>query len=250
MKKYLAYIDESGDPIFNDQASNIFFVCATVINEESYEEISTELQEIKKRFGINEFKSSKVTDFKRRFSICNDLAKLDIQILTIWVRKKELKGDWFRSRSTFYKYIQMLLHREIFRIFEDVHVSLDKYGSPEYQKSLRKYLIKSLQGELFEHAIEIGTAKQESLIQISDFLAGTLRKALNLEFEDNGSILNILKPLWKVRLCIPNNGKFINPEFFLLPEGDLDFCIKEAHQYLEKNKDREKDPKIKSLEYL
>ena len=47
MTDYLAYIDESGDPNFNEKASDIFFLGAVIMEKNDIDLISKKLNEIK-----------------------------------------------------------------------------------------------------------------------------------------------------------------------------------------------------------
>lgn len=146
MKEYFAFIDESGDPNFNESASAHFFVGAVVFDKEEVNYARNKLQEVKSKFGFKELKSSSIgNNFGIRKDIIADLSELNFSCLSIWVKKKELEGDWFRYKKTFYKYIQrFLLHHEIYRLFRNTSVSLDQFGTKEYQESLERILGQTL----------------------------------------------------------------------------------------------------------
>jgi hypothetical protein len=250
MKEYLAYIDESGDPIFKDGASETLFLGAIVIAKEDYPHIKEELKRIKRKNNVSVLKSSRISDFKKRIKICEELSRLKIKILSILVDKNQLVGDWFKYRANFYKYVQRLLNHEIYMLFDTVRVQIDRYGSSEYIKSLDEYLKRSLQLELFEPQIEISSAKVQEFIQIADFLSGSLRKSIEGDFGKDESIQNALKPIWIIRQSIPDYGKYVKP----IPSDEslheISVCLEEARRYLEKNTGLVDDPKIKTLEYL
>lgn len=252
MKEYFAYIDESGDPHFNEFASRIFFLGAVLIEKKELEEVRCRLSNIKEDYGVGEeLKSSRISNFERRFNIVSELTNLNIKCLSVWVKKRELKGDWFRYKTTFYKYIQSLLNHELYRLFRNVSVTLDQYGTEEYRKSLQQYLTEALQGELFDPTVFVGSAKNEELIQIADFLSGTLRKSLRGDFteEENSRLLAVLEPIWDVRIVIPDQGKYINTEIIEESEKYLDYFINDTRRYLD-NESSQNEVKIRSLEYL
>ena len=68
MKEYIAFIDETGDPDFNESASKLFFMGAVVFNKENENGIYDDLRNIKQRHGLVELKSSKIRSFKRRLT--------------------------------------------------------------------------------------------------------------------------------------------------------------------------------------
>ena len=149
MKKYIAYIDESGESIFAEGASKTFFIGATYMDLEKSEENRKKIVEIKNRYNIVEFKSSKVDNFDRRYNICNELSQLNIKIATIYVEKEKLVGDWFIRKGTFYKYIQRLLNHRLWQTLGNVSILIDKYGSLQYQESLKNILIKGYRKNCF-----------------------------------------------------------------------------------------------------
>ncbi len=252
MNEYFAYIDESGDPHFSEYASQIFFLGAILIEENNLEVVRQKLTEIKEKYGVGEeLKSSRIGNFDRRLKIITELTELNIQCLSVWVKKRELEGDWFQYKTTFYKYIQGILNHEIYRLFRNVSVTLDQYGSEEYYDSLQKYLAKYLQGELFNPSVLVGSAKNEELIQIADFISGTLRKCLRGDFEksNNDQLLSVLEPIWKVRIVIPDRGKYIDANVIEESDEYIDYFVKDTRRYLDSETNRE-EAKIRTLEYL
>jgi hypothetical protein len=252
MNKYLAYIDESGDPIIADGASETLFLGAIVLSEESLPALMAAIQEVRKTFGLRELKSNQVSNFERRFAICKELLKAELKVLTIWVNKQSLRGEWFRRKQTLYKYVQRLLNHELYRLFSPVQVTIDRYGSPQYQQSLSKYLEDRLQGELFEPHILIGIAKESDLIQVCDFLSGSLRKSLEGDFEqhDSDRLLGLIQPVWPVRIKIPDEGGYVKDIPAENSGKELLACMEEARRYLDNNVAKTRDPKVRTLEYL
>ena len=250
MKQYLAYIDETGDPNFNPEASRYFFMGAVVFEKELLDTLDGKLSEIKRQYGIGRLKSAHISDFRRRYAICKELASLEIKVVTVFVEKEKLVGDWFRYKKGFYKFIQRKLNHEIYRLFSSVEVTLDQYGSEEYQASLQSYLINRLQRELFDPEVRIGTAKTDSFIQVADFIIGSLRKAIQKDFDDNFTIINLFSSIWITRITIPDVGRNINYVAGDNPDIEIDFCIGEAYRYLNRDDTNLNDVRIKTLEYL
>lgn len=250
MKEYLAYIDETGDPDFNSSASEYFFIGAVIVEKDQYDKLSEKLLSIKSKYGISEFKSASSIKIKTRYEIFYDLIELDFKTISIWVDKKNLSGNWYRFRDKFYKYIQRRLNHEIHRLFENIQVHIDKFGSRKYQDSFEKYLVKSLQEELFDPQIEISSHKYEMFIQVADFISGSINWLLKNDNEGTQQLWNIIQPKWITRLTLPNNNKYLDPSFFEHTDNYFDICLKEADRYLQKNINNEESPKYKTLEYL
>jgi hypothetical protein len=207
MKEYFAYIDESGDPDFNEKASKYFFVCAILLLKENQNDLLKTIDEIKKRYGLVELKSNKIDSYSKRYEICQRIIENDISIISVLVEKDKVSGGWIKSRKNFYKYIQGVLNHQIYQVFGAVETSIDKFGSLEYQASFKRYLDATLQGELFDPQISIESAKSNEFIQVSDFLAGSIKKSLSDDFDDKEQMLELIKPKWKVRIKIPEKNK-------------------------------------------
>jgi len=250
MKDYLAYMDESGDPVFADKASRTFFVGAVVIKKQSLPQLSAAVAAIRDAFQIHELKSSQIGSHDRRVRICEKLAATGLRIATITVQKDALRGEWFARKQTFYKYIQGMLNHELYRVFGTVNVTIDRYGSPAYQQSFARYLERKLQRELFDPQIELGSAKDNDFIQTSDFLIGSIRKATEGSLPDGDSLLEMLRPVWPVRLKVPDEGHHVKAIPSTYSKAELQACMDEAWRYLETNSRRADDPKILTLEYL
>ena len=80
-EKYLAYLDESGDPDFNEKASSLFFIGATLLKETAYECIHEAYNKILRDNNLVHLKSSRITSFKQRINIIEEIVKLDIDFL-------------------------------------------------------------------------------------------------------------------------------------------------------------------------
>jgi len=250
MSNYVAYIDESGDPNFADGASKTFVLCAIVFKREDLHLLSGALDRIKVYYNMRELKSSHVRSFEERYDILQQLLSSAPKIITICFDKDALFGDWFRYRSTFYKYAQRLLNHELYRIFGSISVTMDRYGSPQYRKSLKEYLLSKLQMELFDPDLMVASAKDIDFIQASDFLAGSIRKTLEGDFVDQDNLIDIIKPFWVRRIQLPDTGSHVGD----IPDSYsgvlLGACMDEARRYLNKHKSTSNDPRIRTLEYL
>ena len=58
----LAFIDESGDPDFNENASKNFIIVAILIDNSYKEQLEIKLEELKSHYKFSELKSFKIND--------------------------------------------------------------------------------------------------------------------------------------------------------------------------------------------
>ena len=179
MEKILAFIDESGDPRFNVGASSHLEFSAVLINSEKEDEVIDLLQNVQKELDISEFKSQRIQNEKRRIKILNAIKGIEFKFINLSIDKSKIYGEWKKFPRVFYKYTQQILHRELNRLYPKKTVTIDKFGNLNYQKSLKTYLEKNAQLELFEYIVNIVSAKNDILIQLSDLIAFTHRKLRN-----------------------------------------------------------------------
>lgn len=252
-EKYSIYIDESGDPIFSNGSSKYLVFSAIIVNSNIKNQISNEIDDIKYKFGLNELKSSsrKLRNEKTRIQIFKEINNLEFKVLTLFILKDKVLAEWRLNKKVFYKYTQKIINSELHKIFENKTIVLDRYGSDNYQESLKNYLDKQL--DLFNETVIIKSAKNENLIQLADLFSGTFRKFYLEEFENTTFFENLFND-HNLRLIIFPNSLFrlkfkenLNKE----DEELSNITISQAEQYLDEIKHNKIfEPKKIVLEYL
>lgn len=174
-----AFADEFGTNSFDFDTQGSHFIVATVIcKNTNLDKLRIDIDQIRKihNFQTGEIKSSKVAqNHKRRLAILQDIAKTDIRIFAVVVDKRKLNGEGFGFKKSFYKYINNLLYKELFRTFPKLDLTVDEHGSNEFMKEFKKYVIKRHERTLFSGSeFNIQNSRQNYFIQIADFIAGTL----------------------------------------------------------------------------
>lgn len=215
MTKILAHIDEFGTnsiEVHKDGVSSQFLICATLIKEENLIKGQNIIDHVRKtHFQNSEIKSSKVkrTHHSRRLSILNDLNQIDFTIYLIVVDKKEINSEGLSIKQSFYKYFNKLLVTDLNRIDNKITFIADQIGTAEYQKGFQKYIENQVpQYDLFNETklFEFSDSKENNLVQLSDFIVGSLAKCFDTKhFQENSSdYLKLLKDKLNVRFW-PNN---------------------------------------------
>lgn len=215
MTKILAHIDEFGTnsiETHKDGVSSHFLICATLIKEENLIPAKKIIEEVRKtHFQNSEIKSSNVkrTKHTRRLTILNELNQIDFTIYVIVVDKKEIDSEGLSIKESFYKYFNKLLVTDLNRINNKITFIADQIGTAEYQKSFQKYIEnKVTQYDLFNETklFEFSDSKENNLVQLSDFVVGSLAKCFDKKhFQENSSeYLTLLKDKLNVRFW-PNN---------------------------------------------
>ncbi|MGV7930642.1 MAG: DUF3800 domain-containing protein [Spirochaetota bacterium] len=183
-----AFIDERGNYGFDFTKNNVskyFLINAIIIDADNVNSLSTDIEQVRKKyFQTGEMKSSKVaSDDKRRFKILASLSKYDFHVFTLVVDKRKLyKDSGLMYKKVFYKYLNKLAYTELFKSFNNLTIIADEYGRKEFMASFQKYMQAKHPPELFsESYYTFIESKSDVLIQLSDFICGTL--ALNYEEE-------------------------------------------------------------------
>lgn len=215
MTKILAHIDEFGTNSIETQKDGVsshFLICATLIKEENLIPAKKIIDEVRKtHFQNSEIKSSNVKRAKhtRRLTILNELNQIDFTIYLIVVDKEEINSEGLSIKESFYKYFNRLLVTDLNRINNKITFIADQIGTTEYQKSFQKYIEnKVTQYDLFNETklFEFSDSKENNLVQLSDFIVGSLAKCFDKKhFQENSSeYLTLLKDKLNVRFW-PNN---------------------------------------------
>jgi hypothetical protein len=254
-KKLLhAYIDESGDPHFNEKASKNLIYSCILIDANDVNRVSDQLKEIRSKFGLSEFKSSKVDSESRRIEILSELVKLDFKHVYLWIDKEKITVEWKQYFRTFYKFTQKLLNRELYRSFGDLNITIDRYGSPEYQRSLKEYIDSDPQLNFLDNfEFGVGSAKDDVLLQLADFLGGTRRKLIENDFENSDVIKTLLQSKNIFSFKWPDNYYYLCLDD-IKDDHDKEIakiCIDCAELYIKLNKDYiDSREKVLTVEYL
>ena len=169
-------------------------------------------------------KSSKVgKNHVRRIAILNDIVKLDCSIYAVIVDKRKLNGEGFKYKKSFYKYLNNLLYKELFRTFPKLDLYVDEHGGNDYMLEFKKYVKKHHKRNLFSGSeFDIKNSKNHKLIQLADFVAGTLGYIYdeNKKSEKSETFLKILEPLISDLNFFPKDYSFAEIE---LANTNLDF---------------------------
>ncbi len=199
-KKVLAFADEYGNNSFDFTSQGTHFIVASIIINESQEiSLQNNLERIRKKyFQTGEIKSKKVGDKHiRRLKILKELAELDFNIYALVVDKQKLFGEGFKYKEPFYKYLNGLLYKELFKAYPNLRLYVDEHGGNDFLKSFKEYVQKTHIRDLFSSSeFETGDSKKSIIIQLADFIAGTLGRChdLNKNLSYRDKFIEVLKP--------------------------------------------------------
>lgn len=253
MKRILAYIDESGDPRFNEGASSHLEFSAILIESETEDHTIKQLKKIQEELNIPEFKSQKINSERHRIKILKAIENIDFKFINLSINKSKVFGEWKNFPRVFYKYTQKILHSELHRLYPDRTITIDKFGNEQYQQSLKQYLEKETQLKMFENVVNIGSAKNDLLIQLADLIAGTHRKLIKGDFRKSEEIFKLLQEKELHILIWPDNfHRFIIESISNEQDRKIaEISISYAERFIDKNKGKTIfESRILVLEYL
>jgi hypothetical protein len=178
-QRIVAFADEFGNNSFDFNSQGTHFVIATILCKAgNIEKLKSEIDQIriKHRFQTGEIKSSKVAqDHSRRKRILTDIVKLDIYVYAVIVDKRGLSGEGFKYKKSFYKFLNNLLYKELYRTFPNLDLYVDELGGNDFMREFKRYVARTHNRTLFSGAnFNLQNSKQSEIIQIADFVAGTL----------------------------------------------------------------------------
>jgi len=188
MSRLIAILDEYGTNSLNIEDKDVsthFLLNAILIKEENLEDIRNEINTIGlKFFQGSEIKSNKVKrkHFTRRLNILSSFSKIDFTIFTLVVDKKEIISKGLTIKQSFYKYFHGMVVQYLNRIDKRIIFIADKIGDESFQNSLEQYIQENCrQIDLFnpEKIYEFSDSKDENLIQLSDFIVGSLARVFD-----------------------------------------------------------------------
>lgn len=200
MKNIIAFADESGNNSFEFSTQGTHFIIASIIlRKDKLEETEALIEDIRHRyFQTGEIKSNKVGDnHARRLKILQEIVKTDFSIYAVVVNKKQLIGEGFRYKPSFYKFLNGLVYKELFKTFPELDLVVDEHGSNDFMRQFKVYVEKNHKPTLFSGSeFQFSGSATSVMIQLADLIAGTLGRCFDeLRKVPEGEVfLSILQP--------------------------------------------------------
>lgn len=186
--KTFAFIDESGNTdldIAKNGVSKYFVLTAIVVPEERLQSLTIEVAKLRDfYFQTGEMKSSGVKNNReRRAKILSAFAKLDFKFYTLCIDKERINEDsGLRYKKTFFKYLNGRLYNLLYKTYFNLHIKADEHGRKDFMLSFEEYIEKNHKPDLlFRSDFDFVNSENEVLVQLADFIAGTINKI----YQDN-----------------------------------------------------------------
>lgn len=250
MSRKIGYIDESGDKSIHfekDGVTTFFIVSAVIIDEEKIDSIRKEFKSIGKKYTQSpEIKSNSKAfrDLDKRLRFLKEISKLDFRIYSVIVDKRKIfENSGLRFRDSFFKYVNGLLDHELYDYYPYLELISDQHGTEDFMNGFITYVENNHnQTELFRGPkFRFCDSKEEPLIQLADFIAGSIAKCYEPKRVKHRSneILSILdKKILHLREWPENSPKLLNQ----VKEGDdrynqelVDFVFFRINEFINSN---------------
>lgn len=267
MERVFAFTDEYGSFGWNFDSPDVsthFIITSIIIEESKVDNVRKQAEDIRKHFfQTGEIKSKNVgKNHRRRQLILSELLKLDFAIFPVVIDKRGVSNyKGLRYKKSFYKFMNNIVHKELRKAFSNLTVVADEIGNNDYMESFKKYFEENSEPiNLFgESELQFEDSKSDPLVQIADFISGTLAYVYDKRKYDLNApnYLKIIKPkLTYVRLYPKEyhnfqiNGSVVASDY---DEEIAELCFNQAVTFLEKNKNID-EPEIKAqclvLDYM
>lgn len=261
-----AFVDESGNHDLDTTksgSSGYFVVCSVIVGEKYLQQAAKLAESIRARnFQTGEIKSSnlKPKDSQRRKRILLELTELPVKLFFTVVDKSRVHSDGgLRFKQPFIKYVNGLLYQRLFDLCENLHMTVDEHGGPEFQAGLKAYVEARYVDDLFrEEAFQTKSSKDEVLIQVADFFAGSIAQVYEGKAPDDvvGAYKTILREITLGILEWPPKYQSLVPAMDATAYADYrvhQAAIKQADRFTDKvgpHPDEDQRLQLCILDYL
>jgi hypothetical protein len=202
MDEYVAFLDEWGNnglDFTKQGVSTHFIVVAITLRKEQLAEAELQLEAIRNSFfQTGPIKSAKVgSDDKRRLLILKQLVQVPFQVFALVVDKRELRGQGFYYKGSFYKFLHGLADRELYRSFPNLELVADRHGDESFMDGFVHYVHNRHVPTLFNQAsFRFINSQASLLVQAADFVAGSLARCYDetVLSAERASIGQLLQP--------------------------------------------------------
>jgi hypothetical protein len=189
-----AYVDEYGDTNLDTTkagVSTFFIVTAVLVEAPSVVPLSEAVETVRrKHFQTGEMKSSGISgDDDRRLNVLGDLSPLPWTFYSVAVDKRSLsKSGGFIYKQPFLKFLSGRLYKQLYDVFPVLEIRADQHGSCVFMESFKKYVANSFKPDLFSKGeFTFVDSKREVLVQLADFVSGSIARVLDPKKYSSGS---------------------------------------------------------------
>lgn len=183
-----AYVDETGTNDLDSTKSGVshLFICvAAIVEDDAKTDAANGVVRVAEDLcGGAEISSKRVGgDHQRRIRFLERLCTLPFGYFALVINKDKIpKDSGLQYKRSFYKFINRMLYERLLRNGRNLHVVADEIGGKDFMESFVPYLQQRGMPGLFEQfRHEFADSANTPLIQLADFIAGTLSYCFDAE---------------------------------------------------------------------
>ena len=187
LKKRIAYIDECGSYGFDfskDNVSKYYVLCAIIVEQGQLEKLHKDFNLVKHSSGYidgAELKSSKIKE-NTRLLIMSKILPLKFNIVLFIANKEKFKKNSpiTNYKPVFIKYLDQHLYNLLYKTYPRLSIIQDEIGNSEFKKTFVEYVENNRpEYNLFnQYDFNFVNSKDEELVQLADFIGGSISKHL------------------------------------------------------------------------
>lgn len=183
-----AYIDEFGNSGFDfstDGDSKYYILCAVIVENKDIENMHATMIEVKKQNGFAnaELKSNKIgSNHPRRMKILSPLLSIEFRVVLLIADKQSfIQGSPLTNyKASFVKFLHQRLYNLLYHAYPKLNIIEDEIGTSDFQRSFKKYVQNHRPEINFfnDYDFDYVDSKDELLVQLADFVGGSIGHAL------------------------------------------------------------------------
>lgn len=261
------FLDEFGNAYLDDNKpgnSTHFIIAAILVPESKVASLANSVEEIRKReFQTGEMKSKSVGNkHQRRLRILKELCQLEFNVQLLVVDKQKIRKDsGLKYKRSFYKFLYEIVYNHLHTNIARLKLHNDGMGNKEFLEGFVEYAQKKNPSPtLFEEfGISFEDSRSNVIIQLADFIAGSVARNIDKTKIDNQCSINfieVIKPHLFPIIYFPRTFEECLKGTTFSAEEDkniAEICCRKARNYIlsKANTDDELDhQRIAILNYL
>lgn len=217
----LVFVDEAGDTGLKlKQGSSQFFIITLIIFDEEGEALACDqrIALLRRELGVGQEFEFHFNETPRRIKdhFFKAIAPYDFFYVSTIINKRNLYGEGFKFKNSFYKYACHLVFDNAKQYLEHAIVVFDGSGSRQFKQELATYLRKRMNDDatLRIRKVKMQDSKNNNLIQLADMVCGAVNLSLKSSEDENWEYRRLIAhrelsaKMWPRRMNVEKMGQY------------------------------------------
>ena len=204
---YIAFIDDCGNPEIDFSTEHVqqaFILTAVVVKLCDLDAVRKKADEIREAFfQTGEMKSDRISDPAKRLQLLKRFQGLQVRFLALVVDKARIGSkSGLQFKPSFVKHFTNKLTFNLHKAYPLLALVADEFGRQEFMNGVRDYMLRRFPIDLWFESVfgpipKFGfqDSKAEVLLQVADFISGTLLRCYDPKKKDaeSGQYLSVIE---------------------------------------------------------